>query len=155
MRLNQHNILIETNNPEILFGEICLWGEACWWPKKSLMRFIRVEAGPLEVGTRFFQKVLLPFGPSWQVQASVIEPDKKICRKFLKGLFTGFECVEMNLQSVNKFQVNYTMQYKIRGFLNKIFWQLFFLNLHNKNIRAILNNLKSFIENKNAKNSLY
>ena len=145
MKLNQHSILIETNLADVLFQNICLWGEACWWPKKSLMRFIRIEAGQLDVGTRFFQKVTLPFGPSWMVETIALEKNKKICRKFLNGLFIGQECVEIKSLNTNKFEVIYKMDYVIKGLLNRIFWQLFFLRMHNKNIRAILNNLKNFV----------
>ncbi|MFH0877338.1 MAG: hypothetical protein V1863_03855, partial [Candidatus Omnitrophota bacterium] len=71
-RQNSHSILIQCGFDKA-YPEIVRWGEASWWPKKSLMKFERQGQGPVQTGTprinpcgiiqgtRYRQVVLLPF----------------------------------------------------------------------------------------------
>lgn len=152
---NKHSIFVHCHLGEAL-SEIILWGEAGWWPKNSLMRFVRCGTGLVKEGTprknpsgivrgtRYKQEVLLPFAPSWEVKVEQID-DKSITRRFLNGMFDGNETVSLEplRDGVN---VSYVMNYQINGFLNKILWPLVFERLHNRNIEEILANLKSYLE---------
>jgi hypothetical protein len=146
MRQNRHFVLVSATASQI-FPQILLWGEAKWWPEKSQMKFICLTPGNLTVGTRFVQKVLLPFGPQWEVEINRIEPDKKVGRRFLNGIFKGEEWVELEPAATGT-KVNYVMNYDINGAFNRVMWKLFFRRLHDKNIEMILANLSGYIKGK-------
>ncbi len=141
---NRHSIYIQ-GSLEKAQWETQVWGEASWWPKDSLMRFERKETGPLKVGTRYCQKVLLPFAPSWDVEITVLN-NVRVTRKFLNGMFEGEETVSC-VPVPHGVTVTYCMQVRVKGFLNRILWALVFERLHNKNIEAILAHLKRYMEN--------
>ena len=143
MEQNRHSIFVATTAFEI-FPQILWWGEAAWWPKKSQMKFIRKTPGKLTVGTRFIQKVLLPFGPQWEVEISEIEPNRKVSRRFLNGIFKGEEWVELEPSAIGT-KVNYVMNYDINGLINRLMWKLLFRRLHDRNIEMILSNLRDFV----------
>lgn len=143
MQENRHSIFIEASAWEI-YPEILLWGESVWWPKNSQMRFIRKAPGGIKVSTRYIQKVLLLFGPQWEVEVNTIEPNKKVGRRFLNGIFKGGEWVELEPTAIGT-KVNYAMDFEINGAINKILWNLFFRKLHDRNLEMILTSLKDFI----------
>ena len=146
MQQNCHSILVEASAKDI-FPQILLWGEAEWWPKKSQMKFIRETSGEIKIGTRYLQKVLLPFAPQWEVEVNCLESNKKVGRKFLNGIFTGAEWVELEpVAGLTK--VKYIMNFEVNGFLNRGLWNLFFRRLHDRNLEMILTNLRDFIVNK-------
>lgn len=140
---NRHSILISCSFSEALC-EIIRWGQAPWWPKNSLMCFVRKSAGEVGLGTRYRQKVLLPFAPSWDVEVTDLT-DRSITRHFLNGMFTGQESVSLRSRG-SEVEVNYEMSYQVNGLLNRIFWPLVFRRLHDNNIEAILANLKKYLE---------
>lgn len=142
--LNRHAIVIKCDDNALL-KEIVLWGEAVWWPKKSLMRFERLTEGEVKEGTRYRQLVLLPFAPNWDVEVNGLSKNS-ITRVFLNGMFSGSETVSF-LPTHFGFEVCYDMRYQVRGFLNRFLWRLFFRSLHDRNIEAILHNLKRYLEN--------
>lgn len=142
-RENRHVILIKARPGEVL-TEIIRWGEAAWWPKDSLMSFFRPLKGAVELGTRYRQKVLLPFAPSWDVEVTALS-DKGITRKFLNGMFSGQETVSMK-EGLGGVEVNYLMHYRVNGAANSALWTLLFNKLHDRNIEAILKNLKEYSE---------
>ena len=111
------------------------------------MRFVRQGSGPVQKGVRYRQEVLLPFTPSWDVEVSQITA-WSITRRFLNGMFSGQETVSLKGED-SAIAVFYKMIYEVNGILNKILWTLFFRRLHDKNIKAILANLKSFLEKRN------
>jgi uncharacterized membrane protein len=140
---NDHGILI--NAPvERVRPEVIRWGEAPWWPKRSLMRFIRSGSGPVVEGTRYRQEVLLPFAPSWDVEVTAVT-DSGITRRFLNGMFRGQETVSVAAQPQGS-KVDYRMSYRVPGVLNGLLWRLVFRRLHDRNIEQILKNLKAFAE---------
>lgn len=144
-RENRHSILIDARPGEVLY-EIIRWGEAPWWPKNSLMRFIRQTPGAVQKGTRYTQKVLLAFAPSWDVEVEGITSES-ITRKFLNGMFEGGETVSLR-PGDEGIEVDYRMNYRVRGLLNRMMWLLVFQGLHNANIETILSHLKEFLEKK-------
>ena len=146
MKENSHSIIVHCQFKEAL-AEILRWGESSWWSKNSLMRFVRQGSGPVQKGVRYRQEVLLPFAPSWDVEVSQITA-WSITRRFLNGMFSGMETVSLKEED-SAIAVSYKMTYEINGILNKILWALFFRRLHDKNIEAILTNLKSFLEKRN------
>ena len=142
---NYHSVLIACA-PKQASSEIIRWGEAVWWPKNSLMRFEREGAGEVKVGTRYRQKVLMPFAPSWDVEVTRLA-DSGITRRFLNGMFTGEETVALK-PSGPGIEVSYRMSYSINGSLNRVLWPLVFRRLHDRSIEEILANLKEFLEKK-------
>jgi uncharacterized membrane protein len=140
---NRHAVLIKARPGEVA-AEIIRWGEAAWWPKDSLMSFFRLLKGPIELGTRYRQRVLLPFAPSWDVEVTALS-DKGVTRKFLNGMFSGQETVSMK-ETRDGIEVSYLMHYRVNGALNWAIWVLFFKKLHDRNIEAILKNLKEYSE---------
>ena len=108
------------------------------------MTFKREGSGAVQAGTRYRQKVLLPLAPSWDVEVTSITQDS-ITRKFLNGMFTGEETVNLHPKAQG-LEVQYLMHYQINGVLNNVLWKLMFERLHNSNIEAILQNLKKDLE---------
>ncbi len=144
-KLNHHFVLIEA--PENVVGpEVMQWGEAPWWPPKCSMRFTRKTIGKLALGSEYEQKVI-PIGPRWHVKVTRLNPDREIERTFLNGMFRGKETVKIEGR-YNGTKVSYTMQYEVRGILNKILWVLIFHRLHDKNIEMILDALKNYVMKK-------
>lgn len=144
MNENRHQVTIEALDEPSLVKEIICWGEAAWWPKRSLMKFERETQGPVVVGTRYTQKVMLPLAPQWQAEVDALRPCG-ISRKFLGGMFDGYE--EVNCRRLPKgFCVEYVMHYEVKGIVNKILWPLVFQRLHDKNIEDILDHLKKHLE---------
>lgn len=146
MRENKHSIIVHCQFDKAR-PEIIRWGEGAWWPKNSLMKFMRQGQGPVQTGTRYRQIVLLPFAPSWDVDVEKMDA-KSITRRFLNGMFCGSETVslEPSVTSAGHFEVRYVMRYRISGLLNKMLWPMVFEHLHNRNIRTILQNLKIYLE---------
>lgn len=142
MPQNRHAIFIAAAAPKV-FKQVVLWGEAEWWPKNSLMRFVRKSGGEIKVGTIYRQQVRLPFGPQWDVRVSEIIPDRKVGRKFLNGIFKGKEWVEVKTQSSGS-RVDYVMAYEINGAINNLLWKIFFQRLHDRNLELILKSMRDY-----------
>ena len=143
MKANRHSILVH-GGPQAVAPEIVAWGEASWWPRGSLMRFVRLTAGAVGVGTRYRQKVQLPFAPSWDVAVTEVGA-RSITRSFLNGMFTGSETVSVQ-EEAGGTRVTYEMNYEVEGAANRIMWSFVLRHLHDANIRRILKNLKRYCE---------
>ena len=142
---NKHSILVHCLFQEA-YPEIVLWGEASWWPKGSLMRFVRKDSGPVAMGTRYRQQVLLPFAPAWDVEVGGLDAGS-ITRQLLNGMFSGSETISLE-PAGPEIEIRYVMRYQINGVINKVMWPLVFERLHNRNIEEILSNLKKYLEKK-------
>jgi len=140
---NKHDIVIKSDLASVRY-EILWWGEAPWWPKNSLMRFVRLTERPLRKGTRYRQEVALLFAPTWEVEIDNLT-DTSITRRFLNGMFTGFETVSL-IDRAGSIEVNYRMHYEVQGFLYNLLWPFVFKNLHDNNIELILDSLKTYLE---------
>ncbi len=147
MKENRHTILISCSRADAV-PEIIRWGEADWWPKNSLMRFTRSDKGPVVVGTRYRQEVLMPFAPSWDAQVQDLS-DSGITRRFMNGMFEGSETVSCG-ENASGVEVVYLMRYRVRGILNWLLWNPVFRRMHDANIEAILANLKEYLERKKS-----
>ncbi len=143
MKANRHSILVH-GRPQAVAPEIMTWGEAPWWPRGSLMRFVRLTHGSVGVGTRYRQKVQLPLAPSWDVAVTEVGA-RRITRRFLNGMFTGSETVSAQ-EEAGGTRVIYEMHYEVSGAGNRILWSLLFRHLHDASIRRILKNLKRHCE---------
>lgn len=143
-KINRHGIRIHCDAAR-LQKEIIAWGEGAWWPKGSRMRFLRLTDGPVQKGTRYRQEVLLPFAPRWDAEVESMT-DAGIRRRFLNGMFEGFETVGFAPALAGGFDVAYEMHYRVRGFLNRLFWPAAFEKMHDANIELILKNLKEYLE---------
>ena len=143
--INKQEIAINIKNQEVAFKEILLWGEASWWPKKSMMKFIRMGDGPIVQGTIYRQKVLLPFAPNWCSVITKINKDKSVLRKFFEGFIEGEEEIRI-VPEGNSLLVKYCLEYSIPNKVHSILWKLCFENLHNYNIKLILKSLKGYLE---------
>ena len=142
---NRHSVVVYSDYASVR-SEIIRWGEAKWWPKDSNMRFVRLTPRPVQKGTRYKQEVLLPFAPTWEVEVENID-ETSITRRFLNGMFKGFETVSF-ADRAGVIEIKYRMHYEVQGLFNCLLWPLFFQALHDRNIEAILTNLKSFLEKK-------
>ncbi len=140
---NTHDIVIKSDLASARY-EILWWGEAVWWPQNSLMRFVRLTERPLQKGTRYKQEVTLPFAPSWEVEIDNLT-DTSITRRFLNGMFAGFETVSL-INRPSGVEVSYRMHYEVQGILNNILWLFVFQSMHDKNIELILESLKDYLE---------
>jgi len=143
--INRHQISISTNNKQQLFEQILLWGESSWWPKKSLMKFLRIGDGPIVVGTLYRQKVMLPFAPTWCSLVTNINQPVSVCRRLLAGFLAGQEEIKI-VESDNFFLVVYSLEYSIEKIFYRWLWKIIFERLHNYNIELILKNLKDYLE---------
>src|ERR1700688_2561696 len=87
--VNHHSVIVKAP-PENIYREVLSWGESGWWPKESPMRYMRLSGGSSIVpGTRFRQKVHVPFGPEWEVEVISATPHREVSWQFLAGMFTG------------------------------------------------------------------
>ena len=145
---NKHDIVIKSDLASVRY-EILWWGEAAWWPRNSLMRFVRLTERPLRKGTRYRQEVALPFAPTWEVEIDSLI-DTSITRKFLNGMFAGFETVSL-VDRAGNIEITYRMHYEVRGFFYNFLWLFIFKNLHDNNIELILKSLKTYLEKDKSK----
>jgi len=140
--------VIIASSPQSIFEELLIWGESSWWPKKSLMRFINLS-GTREESSVYLQKTRLPFGPSWHTRNEAVDSKNlRIRRIFLDGMFEGFEELSVERLQDNVFKAVYAFNYRVKGLINKIMWNLVFKRLHIKNIDLILGSLKRYLERK-------
>ena len=138
--------VVIASNPQAIFEELLIWGEASWWPKEALMRFINLS-GKREEATVYLQKTKLPFGPAWHTRNEIIDNQNlRIRRIFLDGMFDGFEELIVERLQENVFKAIYIFNYQVKGLINKVMWSLIFKRLHIKNINLILNSLKRYLE---------
>lgn len=134
------------SSPQEIFEELLIWGEANWWPKKSLMRFINLS-GARKQSTVYLQKTKLPFGPAWHTRNEIVDSQNlRLKRIFLDGMFDGFEELSVERLKDNASKAIYAFNYRIKGLINKIMWNLIFKRLHIKNIDLILSSLKRYLE---------
>jgi hypothetical protein len=141
---NTHSVLVRAELGRV-FPEVLRWGEAPWWPKGCPMQFVRTTpAGAVDKGTRYTQKVLLPFAPSWSVEVEEVTP-ASITRRFLNGMFAGSETVSVRSVEAGV-EVVYEMRYCLNGAMNAVLWPLVFRRMHDANIEAILASLKNYSE---------
>ena len=127
-----------------IFKELFIWGEAEWWPKKSLMQFVRLNSKT--EGILYLARVKLPFGPHWHIQNEIVdEAAGRIKRVFLDGIFRGFEELQI-VPYEGYFKIIYTFCVRIEGFLNQLIWKSLFRRLHINNINLILVYLKLYLQ---------
>lgn len=152
--INSHTVIINADIGKI-FKQALLWGEAEWWPKDCLMRYTRLSnfpsplagegkgEGVIQVGTRYHQKVLLPFAPEWDVEIVSITLNKEVTRKFLNGIFSGTDSVI--LESVKGgIEVKAVMDFEVNGYFNKLAWRFIFKRMHDENLAKILKAMKGY-----------
>jgi len=143
---NKHEILVNSGDVNKAFREIVLWGEATWWPSNCKVVFIPLDRSPIQVGTQYRQKVLIPFAPSWFSLVKDIKDNQSITRKLHKGFLDAEEVISI-IPKENSLKIKYHMEYRVKGRLYRILWKLFLHKMHNKNISLILGNLKIHLEN--------
>ncbi len=142
--IDHHSIRIKAASSSV-FIEMLSWGESAWWPAKSPMRYTRLTEGEVTVGTRYHQKVHVPFGPEWDVEVTSVTPDREVSRKFLNGMFRGVERLYI-IPGRADCEVHFLMDFEVVGAVNRLLWRLIFRNKHDENLRSILSALKSHLE---------
>jgi hypothetical protein len=147
--VNHHSIAIKAPAARV-FRELLIWGESEWWPADSPMRYTRLTDGEVGVGTRYHQKVHVPFGPEWDVEVVSVSLDESVCRKFLNGMFKGIEkvCIVPNGRTC---VAHFIMDFEVSGAWNRLLWALVFRRKHDENIKKILNAMKGHIEGNGLK----
>ena len=129
-----------------IFRELVAWGQAPWWPKRSLMS-IENLSGTIEVGTRYRQQENLPFGPNWCTVNKII--DKKnlyIRRDFFGNMFDGFEELTVVPDEDGNGEVEYTFAAELKSSFSRFFWKSGAKSMHIDNITTILSSLKEYLE---------
>ena len=142
---NRHEVIINTHDQKKVFDQIVLWGEASWWPKRCMMRFIRIGTSPIQKGTMYHQVVTLPLGPRWLSLVTEIIDNTSIARKYFESFIEGDETVRMRALG-RSMKVEYLLTYRITGSFNRMLWKLCLERVHDYNIKLILNNLKNYVE---------
>ena len=143
--VNHHSVKVRAAQEKI-YEEMLSWGESAWWPKESPMRYTRLTKGTATVpGTRFRQKVHVPFGPEWNVEVISATPGREISWRFVDGMFSGVYRVYI-IPDEDACELHFMMDYEIPGLFNRLVWRLFSLKQHNRNIALILNSLKEYME---------
>ena len=143
--VNHHSVIIRAPQEKI-FREMLSWGESEWWPKESPMRYTRLMGGSGTVpGTRFRQKVHVPFGPGWEVEVISATPHREVSWQFIEGMFTGVYRVYI-IPGEDVCELHFLMDYEIAGPINRMVWRFFSLGQHDRNIMLILNSLKDYAE---------
>ena len=144
-KIIKQKILIK-DDPKRIFRELNLWARSSWWPK-ILVQFKDLPQDAKE-GAVYLQKVNLPFGPKWHTKNTLIKLNTLyIQRTFIDGIFDGFEELIVEPKE-NTSEVTYCFHYIIKGSVNRFIWNLFFKNLHIRNINLILKSLKNYLEEK-------
>lgn len=136
---------------EFVWPEIVLWSESKGWPKKGCaIKIKRRGSGEIELGARFRQ-LAKPFALSWSPFALRLEmeltecvPQELIRRTFVKGPLQGYESIKLEWR-YNGTRVDYDLPYRVKGFLNKIFWIFFYEKLYSQSMRRILDALKEYV----------
>jgi len=145
---NSHStsIAINGNLQEAVFRQIVLWGEAAWWPKHSLMKFMNLShEGRVQEGTVYLQKISFPFGPQWHSRVEELHTPVSVTRIFLDGILKGYERVSIVEHGGQRIVVAYYMDATVSWF-NYLVWQALFKLLHDYNLRRILRALKEYME---------
>jgi len=142
--INHHSIHIKATASEA-FKQLVIWGESDWWPADTPMRYTRLTPGEVGVGTRYHQKVHVPFGPEWDVEVVSLSPDREVSRKFLNGMFTGFERVYI-IPGRDACEVHFLMDFEVSGGKDGFLWKHLFRKKHDENIKKILLALKGYLE---------
>lgn len=143
--VNHHSVIVKAAQEKI-YREMLSWGESEWWPKESPMRYTRLSEGSEVVpGTRFRQKVHVPFGPEWEVEVISATPHREVSWQFVDGMLTGvYRVYIIPDEDVN--ELHFMMDYEIAGPVNRLAWRFFSLSQHDRNIMLILNSLKDYVE---------
>lgn len=133
-------------NPDDIFEQLLVWGEAGWWPRRSLMRFKNLS-GEIKLGTVYLAKIRLVFGPSWYARNVILDKENfYIKRIFLEGIFSGGEELRILSNVDGRQKVIYTFDCEVKGIFNNFIWNLISRKLHIKNIDMILSSLKTYLE---------
>lgn len=142
---NRHEVIINTYDQKKVFDQIVLWGEASWWPKRCMMRFIRIGTAPIQKGTMYHQIVTLPFGPRWLSLVSEVVDNISISRRYFESFISGDEIVRI-VPLERTIKVEYLLVYTIKDRSHNVLWKIILKRLHDYNIKLVLNNLKQYIE---------
>lgn len=146
--INHHSIAVYAPVEEI-FAQLVVWGESGWWPADCPMRYTRLTGGDVRVGTRYLQKVERPFGPQWEVEVESITPGREVSRRFVKGMFTGFERVYI-IKEITGTEVHYMMDFEIPGTKDRFLWNNFYRAKHDENLAKVLAAMKHYLEGKGS-----
>ncbi len=128
----------------LVSDELIRWGEAQWWPKDCLWKYIRQTDGEIRVGTQYLIKINKPSAADWTAEVSQLLPNRLVERTFKKGLFNGFERIMLE-ERANGTRIDYELHFKIRGFLNIFLWPFVLRGQYLKTIKTILAALQSHL----------
>ncbi len=99
--------------------------------------------GVVQSGTRYHQKVLLPFAPEWDVEIVSITPNRELKRRFLNGIFSGTDSVILEPVK-DGIEVKAVMDFDVNGYFNKLAWRFVFEKMHDENVEKILRAMKEY-----------
>lgn len=140
-----HQFLFLEAPIQAVSSEITTWGEANWWPKDCLWKYLRQTDGEIWVGTKYLIKINKPSAADWSAEVTQLLPNRLIERTFTKGLFNGFERIMLE-ERANGTRLDYELHFKIRGFLNFFLWPFVLRGQYLKTIRRILSALQDYLK---------
>lgn len=139
-----HQFLFIEAPVQVVSAEVVSWGEASWWPKDCLWKYIRQTDGEIAIGTKYVIKINKPSAPDWAAEVSQLLPSRLIERMFTKGMFRGFERIILEEKS-NGTRIDYELHFQVRGLLNFILWPLVLRAQYVKTIKSIMDGLKTHL----------
>ncbi len=141
-----HQFLFLEAPIQAVSAELITWGEAVWWPKDCLWKYVRQTDGEIRVGTEYVIKINKPSAADWSVEVTQLLPNRLIERTFTKGLFKGFERIMLE-ERANGTRIDYELHFKIRGLLNIFLWPFVLRAQYLKTIQKILSALQDYLRN--------
>lgn len=141
-----HQFLFLEAPIQAVSAELITWGEAAWWPKDCLWKYVRQTDGEIHVGTQYVIKINKPSAADWRAEVSQLLPNRLVERTFTKGLFKGFERIMLE-ERANGTRIDYELHFKIRGFLNIFLWPFVLRAQYLKTIQKILSALQDYLRN--------
>lgn len=142
--INHHSIAVKAPAGRI-YRELLSWGESEWWPSDCPMRYTRLTAGDVGVGTRYLQKVQRPMGPEWEAEIITAAEGREVSRRFTRGMFKGVERLYI-IPAMGASEVHYMMDFEVVGMLNRLMWETVFQKKHDENVARVLLALKRHLE---------
>jgi len=142
--INHHFIGVRASS-QAVFDQLLLWGEAPWWPKDSPMQYERLTGGEVGMGSRYRQKITVPFGPAWDVEIESVVDGRAVTYRFINGMFKGVYRLYV-IPTGELTEAHFLMDYEVVGGLNRFLWDRLTKKKHDRNLARLLRALKGYLE---------
>lgn len=126
---------------EYVGPQVALWGEASWWPKNCLWKYIKETEGEVRVGTRYRIKIQKPSAADWVAEVTQLVPNCLIEYTFKAGMFRGYQVIKLE-ERANGTRVDFALHFRVSGLLNAFLWPFVYQKQYEETIMQVLNALK-------------